>query len=62
MKADSLPWINLCSLEKWNENPVVRDYALRQVSQNFLLDSTGKILATDLRGEALYRTLASLMD
>jgi len=62
VSADSLPWINLCSLEPWNDNPVVRDYALRQVSQNFLLDSTGKIISRDLRGEDLHRMLATLMD
>ncbi len=61
VEADELTWTNVCSLEPWNENEVVFTYALSQVSQNFLLDKTGKIIAKDLRGEDLQKTLASLM-
>ena len=39
---------------------MVRMYALRQVSQNFLLDASGKIIATELRGEELIATLEEL--
>lgn len=59
--VDSLIWTNVCSLEDWNENEVVGKYALRQVSQNFLLDNSGKIIATELRGEALFSTLEALL-
>jgi hypothetical protein len=62
LPLDGLIWTNLCSLEKWNENGVVKSYALRQVSQNFLLDNSGKIIATDLRGEDLINTLESLLN
>lgn len=58
---DSLIWTNVCSLEPWNENQVVRNYALRQVSQNFLLDQSGKIIAKELRGEELIATLDALL-
>ena len=60
IETDKLIWTNVCSLELWNDNEVVRMYALRQVSQNFLLDSTGKIIATELRGEDLLAILEEL--
>jgi peroxiredoxin len=60
IEKDGLVWTNVCSLKDWNENEVVGMYVLRQTSQNFLLDATGKILATDLRGEELLATLEVL--
>jgi peroxiredoxin len=60
IEMDSLTWSNLCSLVSWDENEVVHLYALRQVSQNFLIDSTGTIVARDLRGEELMSKLAVL--
>lgn len=62
IEKDGLIWTNLCSLQNWNENEIVKTYALRQVSQNYLLDSSGKILATDLRGDALLGTLEELLN
>ena len=61
IETDGLTWLNLCSLEPWNENPVVELYALRQVSQNYLIDGSGKIIATDLKGPELISTLEELL-
>ena len=60
VEKDGLIWTNVCSLESWNENEVVEMYALRQTSQNFLLDASGKIIATELKGEELLSTLEVL--
>ena len=62
VEKDGLTWTNVCSLEPWSENSVVFTYALSQVSQNFLLDKTGKILGRNLRGEDLHTALSSLME
>jgi len=60
IEKDGLIWTNVCSLESWNENEVVAMYALRQTSQNFLLDASGKIIAKELRGEELITALEEL--
>lgn len=62
IEMDRLDWRNVCSLKKWGENEVVATYALRQVSQNFLLDKNGIIIATDLRGDALNSKLNELLN
>jgi len=62
IEKDGLIWTNLCSLQKWDENELVKTYVLRQVSQNFLLDTRGKIIATNLRGEELLNTLEELLN
>jgi peroxiredoxin len=62
IEKDGLIWENVCSFEKWGDNEVVAKYALRQVSQNFLLDRNGIILAKDLRGEALISKLDELLN
>ena len=61
IEKDGLPWTNTCNLKKWNHNELVKTYALRQVSANFLLDHSGKIIASNLRGDGLNTKLSELL-
>ena len=41
IEKDGLNWTNVCNMKKWKDNEIVQLYALRQQSENLLLDSTG---------------------
>ncbi len=56
---DQLTWKHVSDLKYWN-NEVGALYAVRAVPQNFLLDPTGKIVAKNLRSEALEAKLAEI--
>ena len=62
IEKDGLIWTNVSSLKKWGDNETVKTYALRQVSQNFLVDNSGKIIAKDLRGDELITKLDELLN
>ena len=57
--ADNLPWIHVSDLKGWN-NEAARLYGVRAVPASYLLDPTGKIIGTNLRGESLNAKLASI--
>ncbi|RXK85553.1 TlpA disulfide reductase family protein [Filimonas effusa] len=60
IKADNLTWPQVSDLQSWN-NAVARTYRISQIPQNILVDPTGKIVAKNLRGEALLRKLDELL-
>lgn len=57
--TDGLPWTQVSDLMYWN-NAVARAYGIRSIPQNFLVDKEGKILAVNLRGDALEEELKKL--
>lgn len=61
VKKDELTWTNACNLKKWKNNEIVKKYALRQISNNLLLDRNGKIIAKDLRGNELLEKIDELV-
>lgn len=57
---DSLTWTHVSDLKYW-KNEVALLYGVESIPQNFLIDPTGKIIAKDLRGDALNSKLAELL-
>jgi peroxiredoxin len=59
--ADKLDWTHVSDLQGWSNN-VAALYGVRAIPANFLLDSEGKIVAKNLRGEALKETLGKYLN
>ena len=60
IKEDKLNWQHISDLKKW-ESIVVGAYQIEGIPFNVLIDPTGKIIATELRGQALQETLAGVL-
>lgn len=58
---DKLTWEHVSDLKGW-ESTAAKDYAVRGIPANFLVDSKGKIVAKNLRGPALEAKLKELLD
>lgn len=54
-------WPNVSDLLFWR-SPVVEQYAIETIPQNFLLDPEGRIIARNLRGADLHRKLSEILD
>jgi peroxiredoxin len=54
-------WIHVSDVSYWQSN-VVPLYKIKSIPANYLLDKEGRIIATDLRGDALRRKLAELFN
>jgi peroxiredoxin len=63
MKAihkDGLTWTHVSDFGYFS-NAVAKLYGINAIPRNFLVDPTGKIIATDLRGEDLEKKLAEVL-
>lgn len=58
--ADKLTWPQVSNLKYWNE-PIAKKYNVQSIPATFILDSTGKIVARDLRGEELKAKVIELL-
>lgn len=62
VKERKMNWIHVSELNRFN-NQAAKDYGVRGIPSNFLVDcSTGKIVASNLRGKALEEKLAELLN
>jgi peroxiredoxin len=59
LEKDNLPWTQLSDLKGW-QNAAAVQYGVRAIPANFLISPEGKIIARDLRGEALNAKLAEI--
>ena len=60
IKMDGLTWTHLSDLKGWG-NEVAALFHVTSIPQNFLIDPQGKIIAKNLRGEALNKKLEELL-
>ncbi|MHA4895881.1 redoxin domain-containing protein [Pedobacter sp. PWIIR3] len=59
IEADKLTWLHASDLKGWKSD-LALEYGIRSIPMNFLVDADGKIIAKDLRGDALEKKLTTL--
>lgn len=57
---DKLTWNQISNLQYWNE-PIAKTYGVESIPATFILDANGKIVAKDLRGDALKAKVNELL-
>jgi hypothetical protein len=63
MKAihdDGLAWNHVSDLKFW-DNEVAKEYGIRAIPQNVLIDPQGKIIGKNLNGEKLEKKLSEVL-
>jgi len=59
--ADGLSWpTHVCDFKGW-ESSAIKPYSIEAIPSNFLLDTSGKIIASNLRGEQLEQKLEEIL-
>jgi thiol-disulfide isomerase/thioredoxin len=57
---DKLSWTQVSHLKFWDE-PIAAQYNVQSIPATFILDASGKVVAKDLRGEALKAKIIELL-
>ena len=61
IKVNDMNWIHVSDIKYW-DNEVAKQYSVNSIPTNYLVEaSTGKIIATNLRGQALESKIAELL-
>ncbi len=61
IKADQLSWSHVSILADWNSHPITQEYQFNAIPFNVLIDPSGKIIASDLRGADLTNKLMEVL-
>jgi len=61
INMDGLAWTHISDLQGW-QNSVAQQFGIFNIPQNFLIGPDGKVVAKNLRGPALERKLARLLN
>jgi peroxiredoxin len=57
---DKLTWTHVSNLKKWDE-PIALQYGVKSIPATFVLDASGKVVASNLRGAELKAKVAELL-
>lgn len=60
IRNDNLPWTHVSDLKFW-QSAAAQQYGVQAIPATFLLDKEGKIIAKNLRGEALEQKLEEVL-
>jgi thiol-disulfide isomerase/thioredoxin len=60
IQADNLTWNHVSDLQQWN-SAAAAAYGVKGIPATFLLDKEGKVIAMNLRGEALESKLEEIL-
>ena len=60
IRNDNLPWTHVSDLKFW-QSAAAQQYGVQAIPQTFLLDKEGKIIAKNLRGDALEQKLEEIL-
>lgn len=61
IRMDGLTWGHVSDLKGW-ESGLVKEYGVTVVPTSFLVDRNGKVIANNLRGEALQKKMEALLN
>lgn len=57
IETDKLTWAQGCELTGWEKSEIAKNYNVKSIPMNFLLDKDGVIIAKNLRGSALEKAI-----
>lgn len=61
IEKQGMKWVNVSTLGGW-QTDAAKEYSVNSIPANFLIDGEGKIIAKNLRGEALAEKLAEIFE